>query len=113
MANTNRIHEKIQDLEGALSALARECRDDPSLRRRLDADPHAFLSERDVDLPAEIDFRVAADTPEVLHLVMPQDPNAAISDQELSRISGGTAAMSSLSSVPSTVSTFSTVQTET
>ena len=111
MANTNQFYENIQNLEGALSGLARECRDDPGLRRRLDADPRAFFGERDVDLPAEIDFRVAANTPEVFHLVMPQDPNAALSDQDLARISGGTAALSSMSSVPSTLSTFSTVQT--
>ena len=111
MANTNLFYENIQNLESALSRLARECRDDPGLRRRLDADPRAFFGERDVDLPAEIDFRVAADTPEVFHLVMPQDPNAAMSDEDLARISGGTAALSSMSSVPSTLSTFSTVQT--
>ena len=111
MANTDLIYENVRGIEEALSALARECRDDPDLRRRLDADPRAFFSERDLDFPAGIDFRVAADTPEVLHLVMPQDPNSAISDQELARIAGGTAALSSMSSVPSTLSTFSTVQT--
>ena len=111
MANTNLFYENIQNLESALSGLARECRDDPGLRRQLDADPRAFFGERDVDLPAEIDFRVAANTPEVFHLVMPQDPNAAMSDEDLARISGGTAALSSMSSVPSTLSTFSTVQT--
>ena len=111
MANTNLFYENIQNLESALSGLARECRDDPGLRRQLDADPRAFFGERDVDLPAEIDFRVAANTPEVFHLVMPQDPNAAMSDEDLARISGGTAALSSMSSVPSTLSTFSSVQT--
>ena len=49
-----------------------------------------------------------ANTPEVFHLVMPQNPNAVISDQDLTRVSGGTP-VSSLSSIPSTVSTHSSV----
>ena len=111
MANTNLTnltYETFQDIGGALSALARECRDDPGLRRRLDADPRAFFGERGVDLPAGIDFGIAVNTPEVFHLVMPQDPNAAISDQDLTQISGGTP-LSTLSSIPSTLSCHSSV----
>ena len=109
MANTDLSYEELRDIKEALSGLARECQDDPGLLRRLDADPRAFFSQRDVDLPAGIDFRIAANTPEVFHLVMPQNPNAAIADQDLTRISGGTP-VSSLSSIPSTVSTHSSVQ---
>ena len=108
MANTELNYESFQDVQGALSALARECRDDPGLFQRLDADPRAFFGERSVDLPAGFDFRVAANTPEVFHLVMPQDPNAVIGDQELTQVSGGTPA-SSLSSIPSTISSHSSV----
>ena len=106
MANTNLTHEDLQDVGEALGALARECRDDPGLRRRLDADPRAFFSERHVDFPAGLDFRVAANTPEVFHLVMPPDPNAAISDEDLTQVSGGTG-NSTLSTVISTLSTHS------
>ena len=109
MTSTEPTYENPGAIQGALSALARECRDDPDLRRRLDADPRAVFGQRDVDLPAGIDFRVAANTPEVFHLVMPQNPNAVISDQDLTRISGGTP-VSSLSSIPSTVSTHSCVE---
>ena len=109
MADTNPTYENLGAIQGALSALARECRDDPGLLRRLDADPRAVFDQRDVDLPTGVDFRVAANTPEVFHLVMPQNPNAVISDQDLTRVSGGVP-VSTLSSIPSTVSTHSCVE---
>ena len=112
MANTAPMNENLLDTKNlhdmgkALGVLIRECRDDPDLRRQLDADPRTFFSERSVDFPEGIEFRIETDTPEVFHLVMPPDPNAVLSDQDLAQIAGGTG-NSTLSSIPSTLSTHS------
>ena len=114
MANTERMNEALrgienpQDMGQALGALARQCRDDPDMRRQLDEDPRAFFSEHALDFPEGIDFKVETDTPEVFHLVLPPDPNAVLADHDLSQISGGTP-KSTLSSFPSTISTRSSV----
>ena len=69
--------------------VAADCRADPEVRAELDADPRAFLAGRGLNLPAGPDVKVSANTPEVLHLVIAHDPNAALADQNLERVAGG------------------------
>lgn len=107
---------RTERLAAALRAAAGDCRKRPGLRAELDADPRAFLAERGMDIPAGPELRVAANTPEVFHLVMPANPNDILSDEALAGISGGTAptsgtsTLSSLSTLPSTVSSASTIR---
>ena len=82
-----------RDTLTALLALARDYRDDPDCRARLEADPRAELAARDVDVvPASAEVRVKVNTPEVFHLVMAADPNSAVSDQLLGDVAGGSSA---------------------
>ena len=65
---------RMEEPAAALRAAADECRRDPSLQAELDADPRAFFAARGLDIPTGADLKVAANTPEVFHLVMPADP---------------------------------------
>ena len=99
--------EDIQGFADALGAIAGDCRDRPELQAELDADPRAFLAGRGMELPAGADCRVLVNTPEVFHLVMPSDPNAAVSDRVLSDVAGGSS--SHTSGQPGCASTVSTL----
>ena len=57
-----------------------------------------------MDLPPGAELRIAENTPEKIHLVVPADPNASLSDEELRGVSGGSSAAST-----STVGSFGTV----
>ena len=101
-----------------LAAVADECRERPETRAELDADPRAFLAARGAELAPGAELRVAANTPEVFHLVMPANPNDVLADEALAGVAGGTgmtvhreaSTISSLSTIPSTVSSASTVR---
>lgn len=114
------MNAKRPDIEAAEIAMAaaaglRERRDsDSGFRSLLEEDPRAALAEVGAEAPAGLDLRVALNTGDVVHFVMPPDPNAALSDDTLAPVSGGRA--SSVSSVgsagtigciPSTASTAS------
>ena len=75
----------------ALMGIAREYRDDPDFRARIEADPRAVLEARGVVLgPDEgAEIRLAVNTPEVFHLGLPENLNAVVSDNVLSGVSGG------------------------
>ena len=42
--------DELREHSGALQALANDCRDDPELRAKVDADPRAAFADRDVRL---------------------------------------------------------------
>ena len=101
--------EEILRFADTLGAIAGDCRNSPDLQAELDADPRAFLAGRGMKLPADADLRVFANTPEVFHLVMPPNPNAAVSDEALAGVAGGSTA-STISTLPSCVGTASTLE---
>lgn len=79
-----------------LMAVARDYRDDPAFRARIEADPRATLEERGVldtqdagPTAADGEIRLVVNTPEVFHLCLPQNPNTAVSDKILSGVAGG------------------------
>lgn len=74
-----------------LMSIAREYRDDPGFRARIEADPRAVLEARGVELGPDggAEIRLAVNTPEVFHLGLPENPNAVVSDNVLSGVSGG------------------------
>ena len=91
---------------------------DPEFRARLVADPRAAMAEQGMEAPEAVEFRVAENDAETMHIVFPPDPNAALSDDAIQWVSGGTPPASSastvgsgstLGSVPSTASSAGTV----
>ena len=101
-------HDIIQRYGSMLAGAAGECRDRPEVRAELDADPRAFFVARGVDVPEGMEVRVADDTADTVHLVMPPNPNNAIADDALTGIAGGSATIAvwPASSVVSTVSSM-------
>lgn len=82
-----------RDTLAALLEMARDYRDDPDFRARIEADPRAELAARDVRVvPESAEVRLAVNTPEVFHLVVNEDPNSAVSDQLLGGVAGGSSA---------------------
>ena len=64
-------------------------RTDPEFRARLRAEPAAALAERGVSLAPGVALRLAEDTSEVRHFVLPPDPNVQLADSGLDAVSGG------------------------
>ena len=107
-----------RDVLRSLMDVARDYRDDPDFRARIEADPRGVLAARELRVePEDAEVRLHANTPDVFHLVMAGDPNAAMADQQLGGVVGGSTVSSagsvgsagSLSSVPSCLSSASSV----
>ena len=80
------------DFSAALIAsIGRKLSEDADLRRDIQADPRAAFAERGVDVPPGVELRVAANTDDTFHLVLPADPNEALADETLAGVSGGRA----------------------
>ena len=104
----NRLAPELLDqYSGVLQSMANDCRDDPALRARVDADPHAVFADRGLPLPPGADVRVVRNTDEVFHLALPPDPNAALSDTMLENVSGGSHGLAD--GVRNSASTASTI----
>ena len=67
----------------------RKYQDNPSLRARAEAEPHAVLSEHGIRLSPEHDLRIVANTAETFHVVMPPDPNVLLAEEDLAGVAGG------------------------
>ena len=102
-------NDNLEQLAATLARLSADYRDRPEVRAQLDADPRAFFAARGVDLQAGTELRVVANTADVFHLAMPPNPNAALQDDSLEAVSGGTP-HSTMSTFPSTLSSVSSYE---
>ena len=107
--------ERLRAHAERLDALAVRFRNDERLRQRLETgDARAEISNLGLEeLPPEVELRVVANTDEVVHFVMPPDPNAALDDVDLVGVSGGNsvssaASLGTIASAPSCISSGST-----
>ena len=77
------------------AAMVESWRGDPGFRSRMEADPKAALAESGLDLPGGVeDVRLAVDSADTIHMVVPPDPNIAVSDVALRDVVGGTSGWS-------------------
>ena len=82
-----------RDLTQSLMDMARDYRDDPEFRARIEADTWSVLQERGAQLDSDdVELRLRVNTPEVFHLVLPADPNGILSDRLLRDVAGGSSA---------------------
>jgi hypothetical protein len=74
-----------------LQELAARAQDDPSLRKRLQAEPHTVLREAGLEVPGEVRIRVHQNSEDELHLVLPREPQAMLDpdDRSLIRLING------------------------
>ena len=74
-----------------LAELFAACWKDDALKARFMTDPKAVLAEHGIDVPANIDVNVVANTDNTVHITMPPAPAGAgeLSDEELAGAAGG------------------------
>ena len=77
--------EKNRDFENFMGRVI----SDPELRGKMRADPSGVLEEQGIGIPQGAEIRVVEDSAAVRHFVLPPDPNAILSDDSLSAVSGG------------------------
>lgn len=101
-------YSELRKLDEFLADIGAECRGNADLQAEMDADPQAFFQKRGYDVlgeaeAREAEVRVVANTPDVVHLVLPPDPNDAVADETLTSVAGGTNCVQagSFSSLPS------------
>lgn len=82
--------EENREIEKNYRNFMRRLGNDPELRGRVRANPSGVLEEQGVDLLPEAEIRVVEDSAEVRHFVLPPDPNAILSDDNLIEFAGGT-----------------------
>lgn len=97
----------------ALMRFSARYRADESLRARLENGDYGDLHGM---VPPATEIRVVRQTPEVYYMPMPADPNAAVSDEMLASVAGGSTNGSVSSALtagtaPSCVSSISSVGT--
>jgi hypothetical protein len=69
--------------------LIRKIWDDPALKDQLKSDPHHFLKDNGLTIPKSQFIEIHENTPETLHLILPEKPKRALSDEILSHIVAG------------------------
>lgn len=69
--------------------LIRKIWDDPSLKDQIRADPHKFFKENGLNISESQVIEIHENTPETIHLVIPEKPTKELSDEILSHIVAG------------------------
>ena len=99
-----------------MGTLIERSRVDPEFRARLtDSAGPDELRKLGIELPPGVEARIVANTEETMHVVLPQDPSAMLSDESLAHVSGGSGTVSSaatlgtVGSAPSCISSGSSL----
>ena len=89
-ARTALLAERRTKME-RFHVFAARYREDSGLRARIESgDLSDAIAELGLPSPPEsIQVRIVADTPEVVHIVLPPDPNADLTDESLRAVAGG------------------------
>ena len=72
--------------------LVQRYHDEPGFRRQLEADPLATFRDAGINLPSNIEVRVATNTHHKHYVVLPPDPNTELGDEMLDTMAGGDSA---------------------
>lgn len=83
---TEKELESFRASYDSLKQFSARYRADEALRARIESGDHGDLHGT---VPAGAEVRVMCQTPEVFYLLMPEDPGAAMPDQELGSVVGG------------------------
>lgn len=70
--------------------LIRRIWDNPALKDQLKSDPRKFLKDNDLEIPESQIIEIHENTPETLHLIIPEKPKRALTDEILAHIVAGT-----------------------
>ena len=64
---------------------------DEAFKAALIADPNATLAAEGIAVPAGLKLKVLEDTAETMHVILPQPPSGALSDDAVGAVAGGIA----------------------
>ena len=98
--------EEFGQYHALIQRIADRYHDEPAIRAALSGDARSGLVELGMRLPEGVEIRVAANTPDVTHIVLPPDPNVELADEALTAVAGG-----STTSTASSAGTLSTAGT--
>ena len=70
--------------------LIRRIWDNPTLKDQLKSDPRKFLKDNGLEIPESQIIEIHENTPETLHLIIPEKPKRALTDEILAHIVAGT-----------------------
>ncbi len=77
-----------EQLRAVYSKVVAKAWSDEAFKAKLMNDPHAALNEAGVEIPAEVTVKVAENTADTIHLVLPQAPvEGVLSDENLEKVS--------------------------
>jgi hypothetical protein len=62
---------------------------DEAFKAALIANPNATLAAEGIAVPAGLTLKVMEDTPGTMHVILPQPPSAALSDEAVGAVAGG------------------------
>ncbi len=64
---------------------------DPAFKAQLLSDPKAAIAGYGIDLPAGLNLKIAENTADTIHIVLPATPSQAaeLSDEDLQNLAGG------------------------
>jgi hypothetical protein len=63
---------------------------DEAFKAALIADPRATLAQEGIALPEGLTLKVVENTADTLHVILPPPPSAALSDEAVGAVAGGT-----------------------
>ncbi len=64
---------------------------DEAFKAALIADPNAALAAEGIAVPAGVKLKVLEDTSDTMHFILPPPPSAALSDEAVGSVAGGSA----------------------
>ena len=93
---------------GGYDNFVTEYHNNPDFRHELQVNPTSVAADWGFPVQEDGDVRIAVNTQETFHLVIPEDPNNELSDEALQAVSGGIDLyMSSISTIASCASSVS------
>ena len=106
---TDQEYDAYRENYAGLHRFAERYRADGALRERIAGGDYADLH---MQVPEGTEIRIVSETSDTYYMMMPGDPNAAMSDQALVSVTGGTGTISTagtVSSIPSCIGSVGSV----
>ena len=85
------MSQPAEDLMAQAQRVVAKAWADDAFKAALIADPNATLAAEGIAVPAGLKLTVLEDTAETLHVILPQRPSDALSDEAIGLVAGGVA----------------------
>jgi len=106
MALKNVSVDDIDDSSRFMEKIAQIYHSNTKFRQELESDPGGTLKKVGMAIPPGVEIRLEVNTPELMHVVLPGDPNKDLMEDALESVSGGSSTLGTAgtaSSLPSSL----------